>query len=265
MAGNSESRFLFAEDASQVAKIAEVRDRLPHLEAVIVLDGEADGDAITLDELRERGRGRDAAEVAERAAAVKPRRPVHVHLHLRHDRAAEGLRALARQLPLGRDDVRGGEHPPRGRPRLPLPAARALVRAADRADRDRPRRHDRLLGRRSEGHRRRADGGQAALPAVGPADLREDLHARHLERRPGEDPRRHAARAQGPRAPGGRASRSRTSSRRCSTRPTRSCSPTSATCSAAGCARPPAARRRSRRRSSSSSTPAACRCSRATA
>ena len=74
VAGNSESRFLFAEDASQVAKIAKVRDRLPDLEAVIVLDGEAD-DAITLDELRARGRGRDAAEVAARAAAVRPEDP----------------------------------------------------------------------------------------------------------------------------------------------------------------------------------------------
>src|SRR3954452_21156198 len=74
VAGNSESRFLFAEDASQVAKIAQVRDRLPALEAVIVLDGAADG-AIGLDELRERGRGRDEAEVAERAAAVAPDDP----------------------------------------------------------------------------------------------------------------------------------------------------------------------------------------------
>ena len=74
VAGNSESRFLFAEDASQVAKIAKVRDRLPTLEAVIVLDGEADG-AITLDELRARGRGRDAAEVTARAQAVRPDDP----------------------------------------------------------------------------------------------------------------------------------------------------------------------------------------------
>jgi long-chain acyl-CoA synthetase len=74
VAGNSESRFLFAEDAGQAAKIAEVRDRLPALEAVIVLDGEADG-AIGIDELRERGRGRDRAEVAERAAAVRPDDP----------------------------------------------------------------------------------------------------------------------------------------------------------------------------------------------
>jgi long-chain acyl-CoA synthetase len=74
VAGNSESRLLFAEDAEQAAKIAKVRDRLPNLEAVIVLDGEAP-DAITLDALRERGRGRDHAEVAERAAAVKPDDP----------------------------------------------------------------------------------------------------------------------------------------------------------------------------------------------
>jgi long-chain acyl-CoA synthetase len=74
VAGNSESRFLFAEDAEQAAKIAQVRDRLPNLEAVIVLDGEAP-DAITLDELRERGRGRSHDEVAERAAAITPDDP----------------------------------------------------------------------------------------------------------------------------------------------------------------------------------------------
>jgi long-chain acyl-CoA synthetase len=74
VAGNSESRLLFAEDAEQAAKIAQVRDRLPNLEAVVVLDGTADG-AITLDELRERGRGRSHDEVAERAAAVKPEDP----------------------------------------------------------------------------------------------------------------------------------------------------------------------------------------------
>jgi long-chain acyl-CoA synthetase len=76
VAGNSEARFLFAEDANQVAKIAKVLERLPHLEAVIVIDAAGDtGDAIPLDELRERGRGREAAEVAERAAAVTPEDP----------------------------------------------------------------------------------------------------------------------------------------------------------------------------------------------
>jgi long-chain acyl-CoA synthetase len=74
VAGNSESRFLFAEDAEQAAKIAQVRDKLPALEAVIVLDGEAP-DTIGVDDLRERGRARDEAEVAERAAAVTPDDP----------------------------------------------------------------------------------------------------------------------------------------------------------------------------------------------
>ncbi len=76
VAGNSESRFIVCEDASQVAKIAQVRDRLPGLEAVIVIDPAGDvGDAISVDDLRARGRGRDASEVAERAAAVSPEDP----------------------------------------------------------------------------------------------------------------------------------------------------------------------------------------------
>jgi long-chain acyl-CoA synthetase len=70
---NSEARFIVVEDAAQAAKIAEVRGELPALEQVIAVEP-TDG-AISLDELRERGRGRDAAEVAERAAAVKPGDP----------------------------------------------------------------------------------------------------------------------------------------------------------------------------------------------
>jgi long-chain acyl-CoA synthetase len=76
VAGNSESRAIICEDAEQVAKIAKVRDRLPDLEHVIVIDGEGvPGDAIRMDDLRERGRARDASEVAERAAAVGPDDP----------------------------------------------------------------------------------------------------------------------------------------------------------------------------------------------
>ncbi|HWM12750.1 MAG TPA: AMP-binding protein [Solirubrobacteraceae bacterium] len=76
VAGNSESRFVVCEDATQVAKIAQVRERLPRLEAVIVIDPAGDvGDSIPLDDVRERGRGRDAAEVAERSAAVSPQDP----------------------------------------------------------------------------------------------------------------------------------------------------------------------------------------------
>src|SRR5687768_7504126 len=70
---NSEARFIVVEDAGQAAKIAEVRDQLPALEQVIAV--EPTEGAIALEELRERGHGRDAAEVAERAAAVKPSDP----------------------------------------------------------------------------------------------------------------------------------------------------------------------------------------------
>ncbi|MGH2969685.1 MAG: AMP-dependent synthetase/ligase [Solirubrobacteraceae bacterium] len=86
VAGNSESRFIVCEDAAQVAKIAEVRGDLPTLEAVIAIDpamageagderSEAYSDAIALEDLRERGRGRDAGEVAERSRAVRPEDP----------------------------------------------------------------------------------------------------------------------------------------------------------------------------------------------
>ena len=71
---NSEARFIVVEDDEQAAKIAQVRGELPALEQVIAIEPTVEG-AISLEELRERGRGRDAAELAERAAAVKPDDP----------------------------------------------------------------------------------------------------------------------------------------------------------------------------------------------
>src|SRR3954463_10744843 len=57
VAGNSESRFVVCENAEQVAKISEVRGDLPALEAVIAIDPSGDvGDAMSLEDLRERGR-----------------------------------------------------------------------------------------------------------------------------------------------------------------------------------------------------------------
>src|SRR3954470_14215321 len=70
VAGDSESRFVICEDASQVAKIAAVREQLPKVEEIVSIEP-ADG-ALSLDELRERRRRRDADEVAERTAAVTP-------------------------------------------------------------------------------------------------------------------------------------------------------------------------------------------------
>jgi long-chain acyl-CoA synthetase len=76
VAGNSEARFVVCEDADQVAKIVAVRDRLDALEGIVVIDAAGDvADALSLDELRERGRGRDASEVGERSRAVRPEDP----------------------------------------------------------------------------------------------------------------------------------------------------------------------------------------------
>ena len=266
VAGNSESRFIVCEDASQVAKIAAVRDRLPALEAMIVIDPAGDvGDAISLDELRERGRGRDAAEVAERAAAVSPDDPYTFIYTSGTTGPPKGCVLAARQLPLGRRHVREGSRSSQDGDvvylYLPLAHSFALLIELIAIDLGGTIAY---WGGDPKGIVGELMAGQAALPAVGPADLREDLHAGHVDQRPGEDQGRDAARPEGPAAAGGRPADPGRSSRRRSTRPTRSCTPTSATCSAAGCGRRRAARRRSRRRSSSSSTRAACRCSRAT-
>ena len=77
VAGNSGARAIVCEDATQVAKIERVRANLPALETVIVIDpaGLEDPGVLTMDALRERGRGRDAAELDERARAVTREQP----------------------------------------------------------------------------------------------------------------------------------------------------------------------------------------------
>lgn len=73
---NSGARAIVCEDSEQAAKIAQVRERLPELRHVIVIESaQADQDAIGLDALRERGRQADAAELQTRTAAVGPDDP----------------------------------------------------------------------------------------------------------------------------------------------------------------------------------------------
>src|SRR3954464_10674957 len=68
---NSDAKAVIVEDAEQLAKIREVRDRCPALEQVILMEGEAE-DAISTAELAERGASRDAAEWEERWSSVTP-------------------------------------------------------------------------------------------------------------------------------------------------------------------------------------------------
>ena len=74
VAGNSDSVAVIAENAEQVAKIEKVRGNLPNLRHIVVIDGPVEG-TTTVDELRERGRGRDASELEARYEAVTPEDP----------------------------------------------------------------------------------------------------------------------------------------------------------------------------------------------
>jgi long-chain acyl-CoA synthetase len=70
VAGNSEARAVIVEDESQLHKLEQVRDRLPELAHVIGIDPGV-GD-LTLEELRERGRTRDRAELQQRQDRIDP-------------------------------------------------------------------------------------------------------------------------------------------------------------------------------------------------
>ena len=71
---HSDSRAVFVENAEQLAKVRQVEGQCPELRHIVVIEpGEADlGDAISLEELRRRGRARDDAEWRARYEAVTP-------------------------------------------------------------------------------------------------------------------------------------------------------------------------------------------------
>ncbi len=77
VAGNSDSRIVICEDRTQADKIDQIRERLPHLEHVIVIEPEADAakNEISIEQLRERAGSNDRAELERRCEAVKPADP----------------------------------------------------------------------------------------------------------------------------------------------------------------------------------------------
>ncbi len=85
---DSAASTIVCEDVEQLEKIAAIREQIPGIRTVIVIDppdssaissGPSDGvralNAITLDEVRERGRARSADELQARRAAVRPEDP----------------------------------------------------------------------------------------------------------------------------------------------------------------------------------------------
>ena len=279
---DSEASMIFVENEEQLAKIVEIRDRVPNIRSVIIFDPPAHTstngsgasplplDAVTLEQLRERGRGRPAEELDARRAGVSPEDPFTFIYTSGTTGPPKGCVLTHGNYRAMIDIGRGRRGRPERRGLLPVPPPGPLLRAADPAADLRPRRHAGVLRRRHQADRPRAAGGQTDLPAVGAAGVREDLHDRPRRDRGQTAGRARAGRAgdqarhEGPHddAPRRRGPRGRDA--RPSKRPTRSCSKTSARSSAATSARPPAAPPRSPARSSSSSSPAGCRCSRAT-
>ena len=111
------------------------------------------------------------------------RRPLHVHLHVRDDRPAQGLHDPQPQLLRdGRKDRPDRELlPPERRP-APLPAARTQLRAAHAPAGRAPRLHDRVPARPAP-HRRGDAGGEADGPPDRAARAGEGAHRGHRELR----------------------------------------------------------------------------------
>ena len=68
---HSDSRLVFCENEEQLAKVAEIRAQCPRLDHIVMLEGSGPG-AISLDELRERGRQVDPGAPARIAADIGP-------------------------------------------------------------------------------------------------------------------------------------------------------------------------------------------------
>jgi long-chain acyl-CoA synthetase len=71
---HSEARAIVCEDSSQLAKVEQVREQLPRLRHTIAIDGEA-GEAIGLEQLRERGADVAQDAVGERVRGVAAEDP----------------------------------------------------------------------------------------------------------------------------------------------------------------------------------------------
>ncbi|MDQ3102682.1 MAG: long-chain fatty acid--CoA ligase, partial [Actinomycetota bacterium] len=68
---NSDAKVVVVEDDGQLEKVRAVRDQLPKLEHIVMMEGEAE-DAVSMATLRERGSRHDDAEWKERYHSVTP-------------------------------------------------------------------------------------------------------------------------------------------------------------------------------------------------
>ena len=176
--GHSEAVGVLCEDEEQRRKIEEGREELPRLQHVLTY---ADLAALE-DEGRRVPRGPPGG-ARRRRRGDRRGRPLHVHLHLRHDGAAEGLHDPPSQLL--RDGLGGRSDAEVHRPRrrhAPLPPARPQLRQAGAPLRPVRRDHDRVPSRSARGRARDARGA-ADDHAERASRLREGAHRRLLRLR----------------------------------------------------------------------------------
>jgi long-chain acyl-CoA synthetase len=69
---NSDAKLVIVENAEQLAKIVAVRDELPKLERIVLIEGDAPDGVLGLEALRERAAGHTSQEWEARYSAVEP-------------------------------------------------------------------------------------------------------------------------------------------------------------------------------------------------
>ena len=125
---------IICEDSEQLAKVAEIREQVPGLRTIIVIDPPVDDppmDAITLERVarawaRARRSGARGSSRGDQA-----RGPLHIHLHLRYHRPTKGMCAIPRQLPLDHGHAQRGRADRGRRGHLSVPPIRPRLRPVD--------------------------------------------------------------------------------------------------------------------------------------
>jgi long-chain acyl-CoA synthetase len=184
---------IVVEDSEQLAKIVEIKDQVPNLRTVIVMeppavDSELPLGAISLEAVKALGEGQSAEELDARRAAVRAEDPfTFIYTSgttgppkgcvLSHGNYASIIDMVGEAGEITEDEVIY----------LYLPLAHSFALLVQLAVFDLG--GTLLLRRRHEEHQPGAAGGQTDLPALGAACVREDLHARP-GRLPGDGARR---------------------------------------------------------------------------
>ena len=137
---DSDAKVVVVEDEEQMEKVRAIRDQCPKLEHVVRMTGSSD-DAISMQDLAARGAEHDEAEWEARWSSVTPEDICTFIYTSGTTGPPKGCVITPRQLPLDAGHGQLGVGDRGGRPRLPVPAARPLLRGPDPVRQLRPRRH----------------------------------------------------------------------------------------------------------------------------